>query len=288
MNGKYPRRRPPLSLVWPKVADYAIGDVQGCYKALQRLLEQLHFDDKRDRLWFVGDLVNRGPQSLEVLRFIKNLANPAKITLGNHDLHLLSKLFGRCSWANKDDTLDAFLAAHDREDLGHWLRKQSLLIYDKSLNLAMCHAGIAPMWTLSQALNYANELESILAGEAYADYLSDMYSNEPACWQENLTGISRLRLITNYFTRMRFCDRRGCLVLNYKGALAEAPQELIPWYEVPKRKPIPADIIFGHWAALQGKCPIPNIYAIDTGCVWGGKLTALRLQDKKRFSVTNE
>jgi bis(5'-nucleosyl)-tetraphosphatase (symmetrical) len=270
------------------VSDYAIGDVQGCYVPLQRLLAQINFNERVDRLWFVGDLVNRGPQSLAVLRFIKNLPIPASITLGNHDLHLLARLFGGHAWRNQDDTLQEVLTASDGEELGHWLRKQSFLYHEPALNVVMCHAGIAPAWDLAMAKAYASELEEVLAGENYHSYLADIYGNYPDYWSEELTGMARLRAITNYFTRMRFCDKRGRLILTYKGSLAKAPANLIPWYAVPGRKQINAELIFGHWAALEGQCPDPTIYAIDTGCFWGGQLTALRLQDKQRFSVPCE
>jgi bis(5'-nucleosyl)-tetraphosphatase (symmetrical) len=267
------------------VADYAIGDVQGCYEPLQRLLDHLHFNEHTDRLWFVGDLINRGPDSLAVLRFIKNLPLTPRITLGNHDLHLLSTLFSEEPRHNQDDTLHEIMAAPDNEELGHWLRKQSILYHDPELNVVMCHAGIAPTWDLKRAKTLAIELENVLAGEHFCDYLTHMYGNKPDHWSARLTGIARLRVICNYFTRMRFCDANGHLVLTYKGSIDHAPTNLYPWYMVPNRHEIEADIIFGHWAALQGKCPHPRIHALDTGCFWGGKLTALRLQDKQRFEV---
>jgi bis(5'-nucleosyl)-tetraphosphatase (symmetrical) len=267
------------------VPDYAIGDVQGCYEPLQRLLELIDFDEKKDRLWFVGDLVNRGPESLAVLRFIKSLPLAPQITLGNHDLHLLASLFGGRPWAGHDDTIHEVLHADDGEELGHWLRKQSILCYSIELNVVMCHAGIPPLWTLSQARCLAQELEEVLSGEGYIDYLKQMYGNNPALWSESLSGMDRLRSITNYFTRMRFCNREGQLELSFKGTIEDAPASLYPWYEVPGRQEIKADIVFGHWAALEGVCPYPHIHAIDTGCLWGGALTALRLQDKHRFSV---
>jgi bis(5'-nucleosyl)-tetraphosphatase (symmetrical) len=268
------------------VPDYVIGDVQGCYDPLQRLLDSIHFDDRSDRLWFVGDLVNRGPQSLEVLRFIKSLPLAPRITLGNHDLHLLAKLFADNARHNPDDTLHDVLVASDRDELGHWLRQQSILIHDRELNVVMCHAGIAPMWDLPQAKALAKELEQVLRGEDYREFFTQMYGNEPDHWSDNLEGIARLRVICNYFTRMRFCDVRGHLMLTYKGTIEEAPANLYPWYMVPNRLEIDADIVFGHWAALQGKCPHPRIHALDTGCFWGGQLTALRLQDKQRFEVS--
>jgi bis(5'-nucleosyl)-tetraphosphatase (symmetrical) len=270
------------------VADYAIGDVQGCYEPLQRLLECIDFNEKEDRLWFVGDLVNRGPDSLAVLRFIKSLTLTPKITLGNHDLHLLSSLFGRKPWKGHDDTIQEVLDAEDAEELGHWLRKQPVLCYSQELNVVMCHAGISPLWGLSKAIKLAQELEKVLSGEDYVDYLSMMYGNKPDIWSDSLKGMDRLRAITNYFTRMRFCNDQGKLELNYKGAINKTPANFYPWYSVPNRKKIKADIVFGHWAALMGLSPNPKIHAIDTGCFWGGELTALRLQDKRRFTVQGQ
>lgn len=267
------------------MVDYVIGDVQGCYEPLQRLLDKLPFNDRTDRLWFVGDLVNRGPESLAVLRFIKQLPLTPRITLGNHDLHLLAQLFSGHARNNPDDTLEEVLTAPDREELGHWLRHQSILWHDPALNVVMCHAGIAPQWDLSKAKALALELENTLQGEHYSDYLTHMYGNKPDHWSADLTGMARLRVICNYFTRMRFCDAKGHLVLSYKGTLANAPPNLYPWFKVPEREDIPADIIFGHWAALEGKSTPPRIHALDTGCFWGGPLTALRLQDKQRFTV---
>ena len=265
--------------------EYAIGDLQGCYEPLQRLLEFIDFDDKTDRLWFVGDLVNRGPESLAVLRFIKSLPITPRITLGNHDLHLLGSLFGGRPWKGHDDTIQEVMKAADGEELGHWLRKQSILYYSPELRVVMCHAGISPLWDLEQAQSLAQELEQVLSGNTYCEFLTHMYGNKPDIWSDELIGLERLRVITNYFTRMRFCDGQGRLELSYKGTIDKAPANLYPWYQVPARKTVDADIVFGHWAALMGVSPIPNIHAIDTGCLWGGPLTALRLQDKRRFSV---
>ena len=266
--------------------DYAIGDIQGCFSALKHLLHHVKFNEHTDRLWFVGDLVNRGPESLAVLRFIKQLPLTPRITLGNHDLHLLSQLFGDNPWQNHDDTLEDILTAPDAKELGHWLRKQAILYHDPELNVVMCHAGINPTWDLAQAKACALALEDVLAGPDYCHFLTHMYGNKPDHWSPNLTGMARLRVICNYFTRMRFCDIKGHLSLHYKGTIEHAPASLYPWYTVPTRQDIPADIVFGHWAALNGQCPHPRIHAIDTGCLWGGELTALRLQDMQRFSVS--
>ncbi len=270
------------------MADYAIGDVQGCYDALQRLLEELDFNERCDRLWFVGDLVNRGPQSLAVLQWVMQLPIRPLITLGNHDLHLLSHIYDVSEHHNHDDTLKPILNADCREEIGHWLRHQSILVHDEELQVAMCHAGIAPQWTLLQAKTFAHELELALASDQFTDFLACLYGNMPNEWRADLTGFDRLRYICNAFTRMRFCDAQGHLMLNEKGPIESVDARLYPWFSVPNRKTIDADIVFGHWAALRGECPIPHIYAIDTGYFWGGALTALRLQDKCRFAVTCE
>lgn len=270
------------------MADYAIGDVQGCYNSLQRLLEAIDFNDRVDKLWFVGDLVNRGPQSLAVLRFVKQLSIKPHITLGNHDLHLLGLLFDPEPHVNLDDTLEDVLRAPDRDELGHWLRQQSILVYDKTLNVVMCHAGIAPIFTLADAQARALELEHVLSGDHYLEFLKNMYGNEPNQWHNNLNGIERLRFICNAFTRMRYCNAEGRLMLKNKGRIQDAEPSLHPWFAVPSRQNIQADIVFGHWAALEGKCSKPHVHAIDTGCVWGRKLTALRLQDMQRFAVQSE
>jgi len=290
-NGKPNKKNKPLHYldvlgVWG-VTDYAIGDVQGCYDPLQRLLEKIHYQPGTDRLWFVGDLVNRGPRSLDVLRFIRALPSNTLITLGNHDLHLLSHLFGNAKHSPADDTIAEILEAPDAADLGHWLRAQPLVIHDSTLNIVLSHAGINPLWTLEQAKTHAQILHEVLIGPDYVTFLSALYGNEqhvphpiPA-----LPNIQTLRGICNAFTRMRFCHLNGELDFRYKGALQDAPSALCPWYALPQRIDIAPHIIFGHWAALKGQCPHPRIHAIDTGCVWGGALTALRLQDKHRFTI---
>lgn len=265
--------------------DFAIGDIQGCYDALQRLLEKINFDDKNDRLWLVGDLVNRGTQSLAVLNFIRNLPLAPYITLGNHDLYLLSKIFNATERVYADDSLRSVLMSNEREEIGHWLRKQLILHYDKELNVVMAHAGIAPIWNLQEAIIYADELQHALRSNDFVYFLNNMYGNAPNCWSLTLTGYPRLRLIANYFTRMRYCDSNGCLLLQYKGRISTAPADHIPWFRFKKRISIPADIVFGHWSALEGQTNTDNLYALDTGCFWGGKLTALCLQDKQCLAV---
>lgn len=267
------------------MADYAIGDVQGCYDQLMNLLDHIQFNERTDRLWFVGDLVNRGPKSLAVVRFVKSLPLTPRITLGNHDFHLLGRLFVDNQRQSPDDTLHELLEAPDAEEIGCWLRHQSILYHDETLNVVMSHAGIAPMWSLKEAKTHARELEDVLRGNGFRNFLANMYGNMPNYWSDELRGMDRLRSICNYFTRMRFCDIQGRLAFGYKGTLENSPPGLLPWYEVPGRIEIPADIVFGHWAALSGKSHASRIYAIDTGCFWGGQLTALRLQDKKHFAV---
>ncbi len=268
------------------MADYAFGDIQGCYDALQRLLTQLDFDESRDRLWFVGDLVNRGAQSLAVLRFIKQLPLTPRVTLGNHDLYLLDQLINPKPRRNQDDTLEDILNAPDRDELADWLRHQSIVYHDHEQQLVMVHAGMPPCWTLQEALGHAQAFEQMLAGEQHAEYLALMYGNTPNQWSDGLPAVERFRLYCNYFTRMRFCNAQGGLLLEADWPVNRSPPGCYPWYAVPERKEIRESIVFGHWAALAGQCPLPNVYALDTGCVWGGSLTALRLADKQRFSVT--
>ena len=263
--------------------DYVIGDLQGCYAPLLQLLDKINYHEHTDRLWFVGDLVNRGPDSLAVLRFIHQLPLTPRITLGNHDVHLLQLIFGKTPKNYPDDTLDEILNAKDRDILGHWLRKLPFLYHDPELNVVMTHAGIAPVWNLDQAKTYALELQQALSGENYIELLDQVHLSPPKALSDDLTTIERLQLIYYYFTRMRFCYENGEPALNYKGA--EAPEDVYPWFAVPKRHEIDSEIVFGHWSALQGKCPHPKIHALDTGCVWGGSLTALRLQDHLKFSV---
>ncbi len=268
------------------MSTYAIGDVQGCFSVLEKLLTNIHFDSSKDRLWFAGDIVNRGPQSLETLRFIRHLAgNNHQLVLGNHDLHLLA----RAASLREDyegDTLQEILNASDRDDLLQWLRQRPLLVYDETLNVVMTHAGLAPMWSLQDAKRLAKEVETVLQSDNSDYLLANMYGNLPNKWSETLTGTDRLRCIVNYFTRMRFCTQDGAMDLSYKGDIAHKPADLIPWFNVPSRVALSQNIVFGHWAALQGNVNVPNLYALDTGCVWGGALTAMRLEDKAIFQVS--
>jgi len=259
---------------------YIIGDIQGCFEQLQKLLEHIQFNPKKDRLGFVGDLINRGPQSLETLRFIKKLKDPI-VVLGNHDLYLLSLCYGI-----KNDTasehLEPILSAPDKHELMDWLRQQPLTYYDADQNYLLVHAGIPPTWTVKQTLQYSEEISSELRSDRAADYLINMYGNQPAEWDKDLTGWDRLRYITNALTRMRFCDAKGKLELTTKTTSSPDPERFKPWFEW--REP-ECDIIFGHWAALEGKCAPPKCYAIDTACVCGGPLTAIRIEDRQIFQV---
>ena len=265
------------------MATYAIGDVQGCFDELQRLLKIINFDAEHDTLWFVGDLVNRGPKSLEVLRFIKQLKNTI-VVLGNHDIHLLA------AFHNKDpehitNNLEAIFSAPDGHELIDWLRARPLLHHDKQLNYVLVHAGIYPYWNLEQAKQYAHEVETILQNDDYIEFLEHFYGNEPNIWQDTLTGIDRQRFIINSFTRMRFCNIAGYLDFSETGNLQSAPKDYLPWFAIPNRATKQNRIIFGHWAALRGITNNENAIGIDTGCVWGGSLTAFRLDDGQRFSV---
>lgn len=266
------------------MATYAIGDIQGCFAELEKLLAQIDFNPERDTLWFTGDLVNRGPRSLETLRFVKALGEKHITVLGNHDLHLLAAASGLRA-THRGDTLDKILAAPDKNELIDWLRHRPLLHYDKSTRFVMTHAGLAPAWTLAQARKLANEVEVVLRGNSPDVFFKNMYGNQPDRWDEKLAGFERLRCIINFFTRMRFCHADGRLDLSYKGEIAGKPRELIPWFDVPDRVNANEKIIFGHWAALGGKADVPNVYPLDTGCVWGNCLTAMRLEDEQRFSV---
>lgn len=264
------------------MSNYVIGDIQGCFNELIALLDQIQFNSQYDQLWFTGDLVNRGPQSLAVLRYVKNLENPI-IVLGNHDLHLLAVVKGKAT-LRPDDTLDEILTAPDCDSLCDWLRQQRLLYHHSALNYTLVHAGIPPQWTLKQALGYSQEVEKVLQSPNYQELLNHLYGDTPSQWDENLTGWPRLRLIINYFTRLRFCDNQGTLELKTKGKPMHSPSsEFKPWFKIPTHRDL--KIVFGHWAALEGKTDEPNIFALDTGCVWGKCLTAMRLEDKVRFSV---
>jgi len=254
---------------------YAIGDVQGCYDDLQSLIEKIHFDPARDTLWFAGDLVNRGKQSLETLRYVKSLGNSAITVLGNHDLHLLAVDAGFKK--DKSGDLAEIMDAPDRRDLLDWLRSRPLLHHDETSGYTLIHAGLSPQWDLATAQRCSSELQSVLSDDDYHDFLAVMYGDEPRAWSESLTGWDRLRYICNCFTRIRFCNKQGELALDHKGSPDSTTDEFIPWFDVPDRKSASLNLVFGHWSTL-GNHHQDGIYALDTGCVWGGKLTAMKLE----------
>jgi len=263
------------------MATIAIGDVQGCYDQLMRLLERAGFDERRDVLWFVGDLVNRGPQSLATVRFVKGLGNRAVTVLGNHDLNLLAVAEG-IRKPHHGDTDGDVLAAPDRDELLAWLRQRNMMHAENGY--AMVHAGLLPQWTISQALALAREVEEALSGPGYRQFLRDMYGNEPARWRDDLAGADRLRIIVNAMARMRLTSPDGALELGYKLGLDGMPRGYVPWYDAPDRASRGTTIIFGHWAAL-GLIVREDVVGLDSGCVWGRALSALRLEDRRLFQL---
>lgn len=258
------------------MSDWVIGDIQGCLQPLDCLLEKIAFEPGRDTLWLVGDLVNRGHDSLGVLRRLYALRASCRIVLGNHDLHLLAVARG-ATGRRKKDTFDDVLAAPDRELLLNWLQQQPLLQLDTVRNTVMTHAGIPPAWSLFDAQRLALEVEAALRGSAAFDFFANMYGNDPAIWSEGLTGAARLRTITNHFTRMRFVNADGALDLTSKEGTGTAPPGFLPWFAAPDRRCAQVRILFGHWAALAGRTGIANVHALDTGCVWGNALSAMNL-----------
>jgi len=250
-----------------------IGDVQGCDAALGRLLEKVDFSASRDTLYLLGDLVNRGPASGAVLRRLIGYAESAKCLLGNHDLSLLAVAHGRRA-PHRNDTMDKVLLAKDRGELLEWLRWQRMAI--RAHGLLMVHGGVLPQWDVTQTLMLAAEVEAALRGPGLVDFLSQMYGNEPAQWDDTLKGADRLRVIVNALTRLRFCTPEGVMDLRASGGLGDAPPGYLPWFDVPGRKTATSTIAFGHWSTL-GFMQRPDIIALDTGCVWGGALSALRL-----------
>lgn len=261
---------------------YAIGDIQGCFDDLLHLLDLIKFDEQADQLWFAGDLVNRGPKSLETLRFVKSLGESARTVLGNHDLHLLATAFKQRK-SRKKDSLSDILKADDRDELLHWLRMQPLFIDDG--DFCLLHAGVPPQWDLPQIKAMAELAENELRSDHYLDFFKVMYGNEPDKWSADLKDWDKIRFIVNCFTRLRFCDAEGQLDFNHTGAIGSQPKHLMPWFTVPNRKSADIKIIFGHWSSL-GYYHKNNVYGIDTGCLWGGQLTAIKLGKKiKKFSV---
>ncbi|MEM7466269.1 MAG: symmetrical bis(5'-nucleosyl)-tetraphosphatase [Pseudomonadota bacterium] len=269
------------------MATYAIGDLQGCDDELTALLELIQFKADRDELWFVGDLVNRGPKSLTTLRHVRALSDNSTVVLGNHDLHLLSCRYLQRMKPTKKDTTQEILDAPDCDALLEWLRHQSLAFSDSALGFTMIHAGLPPPWVASDAANYASEVEIILRSDSFIELLDNMYGNEPDQWDDNLRGWPRLRFIINALTRLRFSYSNGGIDMKYKGPLGSQPAGLRPWFELNKR-PQGEKIVFGHWSSLrlsEAEQESLQVYPVDTGVVWGGQLTALRLEDLAKFSV---
>lgn len=264
------------------VATYVIGDVQGCADPMFDLLDQCRFDPGQDRLWLAGDLVNRGPGNLRVLRVARELN--AVVVLGNHDIHLLARAAGARK-PNRKDTLDDILCAPDRDELLDWLRHRPLLHVEG--NWVLSHAGVPPNWTVAEAQARAEELERFIASDPDAASFACLFGNEPSRWYDDLRGLERLRVITNYFTRMRFCGPNGELDFDAKEGRDKAPAGKRPWFDYPRPA---ADheyrFLFGHWAALEGETGAPHVEALDTGCVWGNCLTAFRLEDGRRFKTS--
>ncbi len=256
---------------------YAIGDVQGCYEPLQRLLDAINFDPEEDTLWFAGDLVNRGPDSLAVLRFIKDLGEKAVSVLGNHDMHLLAVANGHFRY-HKKDTFHDVLDAPDRDELLDWLRRQPLIHHDDQLGITMLHAGLPPQWDLAQAVACARKVEARLKSDDYGTFMVNIYGNEPDHWDDARNEEERLRFIINCFVRLRYLDRDGRLALEEKGAFGTQAEGLQPWFALPDRASRGLSIVFGHWSTIGGYMG-NGVVAMDTGCVWGGKLSALPLDD---------
>ena len=269
------------------MATYAVGDLQGCLDPLRRLLDEVRFDPARDRLWLVGDLVNRGPDSLGTLRFLRDLGDAAVTVLGNHDLHLLAIAFGGHAPRRKD-TFDEVLAAPDRDVLFAWLRTRKLIHHDPAHDAVLVHAGIPWLFSLDEALALGREVEETIRGPEAAAFFEVMYGNRPERWAPELVGHDRLRVVVNYLTRMRFLYADGALELESKEGTGTAPPGCSPWFERLHPDFATRRIVFGHWAALEGRGAPANCLALDTGCIWGRCLTLVRLEDEARWSVDCE
>lgn len=262
------------------MTDYAIGDIQGCYDRLRSVLDKVAFSPSRDSLWVAGDLINRGPSSLETLRFLESLGSATTVVLGNHDLHLLAVALGGHQ-TRKKDTLSEIMDAPDHDRLVEWLRQQRLCLYDSNRHLFMAHAGLPHIWSLHQAQALGREVEAVIRGPQAQEYFTHMYGNLPACWQDDLEGMDRWRAITNYFTRMRFIAEDGTLELATKESADDAPGGYAPWFRFPRTDGV--KVIFGHWAALEGRTGSDQFIGLDTGCVWGGVLTIMNLDSGEKI-----
>ena len=263
------------------MATYAIGDVQGCFAELRALLDLVAFDPSRDRLWLVGDLVNRGPASLEVLRFARGLGESALAVLGNHDFHLLNVAAGNVH-PHRHDTLQAVLEAPDRDELLDWLARRPLVVREG--DWLMVHAGLLPTWTAQRAVELSAEVEASLSGASRRDFLRHLYGNEPARWSESLQGWDRLRVIVNACTRLRFIAADGRMEFREKRGPEHTPPGFLPWFEVPGRAWPGVSVVCGHWSTLD-LYATEEVVMLDTGCVWGRSLSAMRLEDRRLFQV---
>ncbi len=266
------------------MSTYAIGDVHGCFEVLTRLLKQIHFDPAVDQLWFVGDLINRGPQSLETIRFVQTLGPSAQIVLGNHEITFLAIASGGVAYNPKYHQFGALLEAPDKVQIVRWLRDQPLFYRDQSLGYCMVHAGILPLWDVVQTQALATEVAAVLQSDQWIALLDHLYAQDPDRWDPQAQGIVRWRFILNTLTRLRYCTATGLLALSDKGAGNTFTTEFRPWFEQQNPRTLEHKILFGHWSLLEGRCKAPNVFALDTGCVWGGHLSALRLEDAKWFS----
>jgi len=273
------------------MAIYAIGDIQGCLPALLKLLEKCAFDQQHDQLWLVGDIVNRGPQSLETLRFVRNLGKSAITVLGNHDLYLLILACGGNRKPSSSDSIVKVLRAPDRDELIDWLRRRPLCHVEKlsvggkkKKKHCMVHAGLLPQWSLKQAVSLAREVETELRGDNFTNFMQKLWGNDPKMWKESLSGLHRLRLVVNAMTRMRFCTPEGKMEFSSKGPPDSAPPGYMPWFSVEDRKSSNCTLVTGHWSAL-GLINSTQLLALDTGYLWGGKLSAVRLHDRRLFQV---
>lgn len=266
------------------MATYAIGDIQGCFDALRRLLDRIAFDPAVDRLWLAGDLVNRGPDSAETLRYVRGLGAAATTVLGNHDLHLLAVADG--GKPGRRDTLDDILKAPDRDELLHWLRQQPLMHTSADGRWHLLHAGLPPQWTISDAQACAREAEAALRGDEHSELLRRMYGDQPDHWDPHHRGVARLRFIINCFTRLRYCSAEGRIDPGPKGRPGTQDARLLPWFAVPGRRSANASILFGHWSTLgRVHWPEHKVWGLDTGCIWGGRLSALKLETRELESV---
>ncbi len=267
------------------MATYIIGDLHGCYDSLLKLLKHIKYNKKQDTLWFVGDIINRGPKSLECLRFVKALGKKGKMVLGNHDFYLLATSTGTKRYQSKSDTLQDILQAPDRDELINWLRHQPLLVRHEFLPIVMVHAGIPPQWSIIEAEQYAKEVETVLQADDWQDAIREhLFGNEPKKWHSFLSGWDRLRYIINAFTRMRYCTEHGELEFNNKATPDKSNNGYQPWFVFPNRKNKSHEIFFGHWSTL-GVIDGYNIHSTDTSCLWGGKLTAYCVETKHRHTI---